>query len=491
MTKKKVVVIGSGFAGMASAALLAKDGYAVTLLEKNDSLGGRARQWQKDGFTFDMGPSWYWMPDVFEHFFNMFGHKVSDFYELKRLDPSYRVFTKSGQAVDLPANTEELYALFEKFETGAADKLRKFLDVAEYKYKVGIYDYAFRPSHSIFEFVDTRILVQMFKMQLISSLSSEVSRLFKHPVLREILEFPVLFLGSTPQRTPALYSLMNYADMAKGTWYPMGGMHQIVLAFTKLLEKYNVSIHTNAAVKEILTLNGKAQGVKTDTQTFPADYVIAAADYAHVEQNLLPKQHRRYDAKYWENRELSPSSLLYYVGVEDSMANMLHHNLFFDEDFNQHAYEIYNKPQWPSKPLFYASCPSLTDASVAPVGTTNLFLLIPLATGIADTEALREPYFHTMLARIKKLTGNDIADKIILKRSYAHTDFIQDYNSLRGNAYGLANTLFQTAFLKPKMRAKGLDNLFFAGQLTVPGPGVPPAIISGIMAAREVVKMDK
>ena len=488
---KKIIVIGAGFAGLAAAASLAQKGHQVIILEKNEGPGGRARQYQAQGFTFDMGPSWYWMPEVFEDFFQRFGKSTADYYELLRLDPSYIVYFGKGDEMEVPAKMEELYTMFESYEPGSSAKLKQFLDEAAYKYKVGMSEFVFKPSHSIMEFADLRILKSMFGLQMFSSVSSAIRKLFKNEKLVQLLEFPVLFLGATPQKTPALYSLMNYADLALGTWYPQGGMHEIVKAMVSLAEEQGVEIRYNQEVKQIKVANGHATEVVTVDQAYQVDAVVGGADYHHLEQEVLEPHLRNYSASYWDKRTMAPSSLLFYVGVDKKLPGLHHHNLFFDQDFALHAEEIYEDPKWPSKPLFYVCAPSVTDASVAPVGQENLFFLIPLAPDLEDTDELREKYFEVVLQRFEDITGHDIRDHIVYRRSYAHRDFKKDYHAFKGNAYGLANTLLQTAFLKPKMRNNKVDNLFFTGQLTTPGPGVPPSLISGQVVAEEVDKMLK
>ena len=484
---KKIVVIGAGFAGLAAAAKLAQAGHDVHLIEKNDQTGGRARIWEKDGFTFDMGPSWYWMPEVFDNFFKEFGKKTADFYELKRLSPSYRVYFGADDYIDVPADFQELLNLFESIEKGSGEKLKKFLSVAEFKYKTGMNEFVWKPSDSITEFFDIRILKSIFKINMFGSVSNEVRALFTNKKLIQLLEFPVLFLGATPQNTPGLYSLMNYADLVLGTWFPKGGMHEIVKAMTKVAIEQGVHIHLNEEIIHIETLNGKAVKVISNQSEYSVDAVVSAADYAHTDLKLLDKNVANYDENYWDKKTFSPSSLLFYIGLNKKLKNVIHHNLFFDAPFDEHAFEIYTKPSWPKKPLFYASAASITDPACAPENAENLFFLIPLAPGLNDSEEMREKYFQMICERFEKITGENISDSILFKRSYAMNDFIKDYHSHKGNAYGLANTLLQTAFLKPKMRSKKLKNLFYTGQLTVPGPGVPPSIISGQVAAKETL----
>ncbi|GAB2974913.1 phytoene desaturase family protein [Mucilaginibacter puniceus] len=485
---KHIVVIGSGFAGLSAACVLAKEGYKVTVLEKNSQPGGRASVWETDGFKFDMGPSWYWMPDVFENFFALFGKKPADYYHLKRLDPGYRIYYGKDDLMDVPADMAELEQMFENNEPGSSAHLREFLEQAAYKYKVGMGEYVFRPSHSITEFIDWNLIKKSFSMQLLTSLRKHVRQHFKNPKLVKLLEFPVLFLGATPQDTPAMYSMMNYADLALGTWYPLGGMNEIVKAMVKLAKELGVTIKLDSEVIKIEVNNNKVSNIITKNETLKADFVIAGADYQHVDQKLLDKAYRNYTDKYWDSRTMSPSSLLFFVGINKKLNSIEHHNLFFDEDFEQHAKEIYTHPQWPSKPLFYVACTSKTDDTVAPADSENLFFLIPVAPGLHDDDATREKYFDMVLSRFESITGENIKDNIVVKRSYALNDFKADYHSFKGNAYGLANTLAQTAFFKPAMRNKHIKNLLYTGQLTVPGPGVPPALISGQIAAKEAIK---
>jgi phytoene desaturase len=489
---KKVIVIGSGFAGLSAATHLANKGFDVTILEKNASVGGRARQFSADGFTFDMGPSWYWMPEVFEQYFAYFGKKRADYYTLHRLDPSYTVTFSDGDVMRLPAKMSELEALFERYEAGSAVKLRQFLAEAKYKYDVGMGEFVQKPSHSIFEFADMRVLKSLFQLEMFTNISKAIRRLFSHPKLIQLLEFPVLFLGATPQKTPALYSLMNYADMSLGTWYPMGGMFEIIRGMTDLAVEKGVKILVNQEVTKIHALNGQATKVITTTDEFAADIVVGGADYHHLDQHVLTAEQRNYSEKYWQSRTMAPSSLLYYLGVNKRLNNLEHHNLFFDADFNLHAEEIYETKKWPSDPLFYVSAPSKTDASVAPEGCENLFVLIPTAPDLGgDTEGVRDKYYDVVMERLEKWTGQDIRSHVVYKRSFAHADFQKDYNAFKGNAYGLANTLLQTAFLKPKLKSKRIKNLWFTGQLTTPGPGVPPSLISGQVVAEDIFKTIK
>lgn len=483
---QRVIVIGAGFAGMAAATSLADKGYDVTVLEKNTMPGGRARVFQANGFTFDMGPSWYWMPDVFDAYFARFGKKTTDYYTLTRLDPSYAVVFGPNESVDIPAGVDKIEQLFEQLEPGSGPRFQEFLKQASYKYEVGMNKFVWKPSRSITEFLSLKLLYDVSRLDVFQSFATHARKFFHNSRLLEIVEFPVLFLGATPANTPAMYSLMNYAEMALGTWYPMGGMHEIVKAMVSLAEEKGVKFLYNQNVEKIDIQHNKARQVITSQGIFEADVVVAGADYNHIDTQLVDATYRNYSDHYWQKRVMAPSSLLFYVGVNKRLPRLLHHNLFFDEDFGLHAKEIYETPRWPTKPLFYASAPSKTDPSVAPEGSENLFLLIPVAPDLTDDESVREKYFHMIMDRLEAYVGEDIRSHIVYKRSYAHSNFKNDYNAFRGNAYGLANTLKQTAILKPSIKNKRVNNLFYTGQLTVPGPGVPPSLISGLVVADEV-----
>lgn len=488
---KKVAVIGSGFAGLSAASHLAREGYAVTVFEKNESPGGRARKFEAQGFTFDMGPSWYWMPDVFERYFAAFGKKPSDYYTLERLSPSYRIYYSKDDVLDIPASIQGLCDLFDQLEPGSSKNLLRFLEEGKYKYDIGINELVYKPGLSLLELADPKVMTGVFKLHVFQSIASYIRKYFKEKKLIQLLEFPVLFLGATPWNTPALYSLMNYADMALGTWYPQGGMHKIIEGMVQLATELGVSFEFNSAVKKLELNAVKAKGIIVNDAFWPFDYIVAGADYHHVEQHLIPEGYRTYSEEYWQKRTMAPSSLIFYVGLNKKIEGVLHHTLFFDQDFIRHAEEIYEKPQWPTQPQFYISCPSKTDPTVAPSGHENIFFLIPVAPGLKDDEATRERYFNMVVERFENITGQSIRDNIVFKRSYAHNDFISDYNAFKGNAYGLANTLMQTANLKPSIVNKKINNLFYTGQLTVPGPGVPPSLISGQVVAGELVKRDK
>jgi phytoene desaturase len=471
---------------------MARAGWDVTVIEKHKTPGGRARQFQSDGFTFDMGPSWYWMPEVFERYFNRFGKNVSDYYGLQRLDPSYRVYFKDGP-VDIPADLQSLQELFDSIEPGSGKRLEAFLAEAAYKYKVGMQKLVFKPGRSLTEFIDPEIVKGLFRLDVFRSMRSHVAKYFKHPKLVELMEFPVLFLGALPENTPALYSLMNYADIKGGTWYPEGGMYTIVSSMHALAQQLGVRFYFEEEVTEIIVEKNIARKIITRTPNgtlneYVADAVIGGADYHHIETKLLPEQYQSYSTDYWNKRVMAPGCLLYYVGLNKKIEGIQHHSLFFDTSFALHGKEIYTTKEWPTAPLFYVCASSVTDKNVAPAGCENLFLLIPVAAGLEnDTADVREKYFEMIMTRMEKHFNQPLKDSVIFKRSFAHSDFTSEYNAFKGNAYGLANTLMQTAILKPSCRSKKVKNLFYTGQLTVPGPGVPPSLISGEVVAGVVI----
>ena len=482
---KKVSIIGSGFSSLSAACYLAQSGLDVHVYEKNQAYGGRARQMTVEGFTFDMGPSWYWMPDVFERFFNDFGKKTSDYYELIRLSPSYKVFFQDQESIEIPTNLDDLVALFEKEENGSGQELRAFLDKAKFNYEVAVKDLIYKPGISAMELVTLDTIKNA--QQFVRNIRSEIHKRFKNKKLRQILEFPVLFLGAKPQDTPAFYNFMNYADLVLGTWYPKGGMYQIIAAMIKLAKELGVHFHNNATVNAIPTTESTVAGLTVNNQFVASDIVLSGADYHHTEK-LLPQHLRRYSEKYWDSRTFAPSALLFYVGFNKKVSGLDHHNLFFDTDFDQHAKEIYDKAEWPEAPLFYANFPSISDELVAPKSQETGFFLIPLAPDLTDTQVMRDKYFDVIFDRIKAQCGEDLRPFITYSKSYCVNDFKSDYNSYKGNAYGMANTLRQTAFLRPSIRSSKVYNLYFTGQLTVPGPGVPPALISGKIAANQIIK---
>ncbi|KAF2333012.1 phytoene desaturase family protein [Flavobacterium ginsenosidimutans] len=483
--RKTIQIIGSGFSSLAAACYLAQQGNNVTVYEKNSTIGGRARQFKENGFTFDMGPSWYWMPDVFERFFQDFNKKPSDYYELIKLNPAYRVYFGINDFISIYDNLEDIKSTFESIEKGSGEKLQNFINQAKSNYDIAIKDLVYRPGVSPLELITPQTALKL--NQFFSNVSSDIQKQFKNERLIQILEFPVLFLGAKPTKTPSFYNFMNYADFGLGTWHPKTGMFDVIRGIEKLSLELGVTIKTNSSIEKIIVENNTATGIVINGEILKADIVLSGADYQHTE-TLLEKEHQMYSEKYWESRVFAPSSLLFFVGFDKKIENISHHALFFDVDFNQHAADIYDNPKWPEAPLFYANFPSKTDQTAAPNGMESGFFLIPLAPGIEDTEKLREEYFEKIITRFEQLTQQKIKNNIIFKRAFCKNDFVSDYNAYKGNAYGMANTLMQTAFLRPKIKSKKVKNLYFTGQLTVPGPGVPPALISGKLAAELIQK---
>jgi phytoene desaturase len=480
----KIIIIGSGFSSLSAACYLAKKGKKVTIIEKNATIGGRARQLKKEGFTFDIGPSWYWMPDIFERFFGDFGKKPSDYYHLEKLDPAYKVIFKDD-VITIGDSLDKIFQEFERIESGSSKKLKKFIKKASDNYDIAIKDIVYRPGISPLELVTKETILRVG--QFFKNISKDIRKDFKNDKLIAILEFPVLFLGAKPSDTPSFYSFMNYADFGLGTWHPKGGMHQIIKGMESLAKELGVEIKVSSPVEKILVENGRVKGVKFNNEILEADIVVSGADYHHTE-TLLDQQYRQYSEAYWSKKTFAPSSLLFYVGFDKKLENVSHHNLFFDVDFEAHAEAIYDTSEWPEEPLFYANFPSVSDSEMAPEGKENGFFLIPIAPGIEDTPELRDQYFDIIMTRFEALTNQKIKNSIIFRESFCVKDFIKEYNSYKGNAYGMANTLLQTAFLRPGLRSKKVDNLYFTGQLTVPGPGVPPALISGKLVSELVQK---
>ena len=480
---KKIIVVGSGFSSLSVASYLAQDGHQVEIFEKNETPGGRARQFKRDGFTFDIGPSWYWMPDVFDSYFGDFGKKVADYYKLEKLDPGYEVYFDNQESIKIGDSLEKIYAAFEEEEAGSSIPLKRFIKKAADNYDIAIKDLVYRPGISPLELVTPATIKKVG--YFLSTIKKEVIKEFKNPRLAQILQFPVLFLGAKPSQTPAFYNFMNFADFGLGTWHPDKGMYSVVEGMVQLAKELGVTFHLNETVEEIIVENKKAVGIISNGKKHNADIVISGADYHHSE-TLLKPQYRAYSEAYWDKKTFAPSSLLFFIGMDKKVKNVSHHTLFFDVDFDAHAADIYDQPKWPKEPLFYANFPSITDASMAPKGKEACFLLIPIAPGLEDTEELRQKYFDIVIKRLETLTDQSIRDSILFTESFCVNDFVEQYNSYKGNAYGMANTLLQTAFLRPKLKSKKVENLYFTGQLTVPGPGVPPSLISGKLVANLV-----
>lgn len=491
---KQIVVIGAGVGGLSAAALLARDGHKVTVIERNDQVGGRARIWKKDGFTFDMGPSWYLMPEVFERFFGLFGEKVADWYQLKRLEPSYRVFYDQEAARDVSSTPEKLAALFDALEPGAGSRLEAYLKNAAYKYDIAMKEFLYREYRSVFDFLNRRMMVEGLKLKVLGNLDKEVSARFKDRRTRQILEYAMVFLGTAPRDAPGLYSIMSHVDLTQGVFYPLGGLSAVAVALRRLAERAGVVFELSAEVRRVEVAKGKAVAVlaerldekgQTSGQTlrFPADIVVANADYAHVETALLPPEAVSLTKRYWEKRVVAPSMFVLFLGLDRELPRLLHHNLYFQEDWTRHFDSIFKIPGWPDKPCFYVSCISKTDPDMAPPGCENVFFLIPAAPGVCDSEAVRESYADMAISHLERITGETIRPHIKVQRIFSQRDFVADYNAYKGTALGISHTLKQTAVFRPPLRSKKVPNLLYTGQYTHPGIGVPMVMIAAELTA--------
>lgn len=483
---KKIVVIGAGIGGLASAALLAKEGYQVTLLEKNAALGGRARVWKKDGFIFDMGPSWYQIPEAFEHYFAQFGKKPSDFYTLKKLSPQYRVFTE-GTHIDISSSLENTLDTFEKLESGAKQKVKKYIAFGKVQYDVLFKNIIYGDS-SLLSFLKPKVFFEMSTLRTWQTLESFVSGFTKNSILKKILTYTSLFIGSFPKRMPALFSMLAYADLQVGTFYPMGGMGKVIEALEHLCKQNKVTIITNAEVEHINVTNEKVESVQTRFKSYKADTVIANADYPFVETTLLQAKYRSYSKKHWDNVTLSPSAFVIYLGISKKLKNVSHHNLYFADNWDEHFNDLFKDKKLPENPSYYVSCTSVTDSTVAPKGSDNLFFTVQIPSGVTLNNKMKEDYFNKIISHFENQIGEDIRNHIVVKRIFTESDFRKDYNAYQGAAIGLASTTMQSIF-RPSPKSKKVQGLYYVGQYTVPGAGVPMCLISAEKIAK-LIQLD-
>ncbi|MBN1391069.1 MAG: phytoene desaturase [Candidatus Thermoplasmatota archaeon] len=488
MRSKSAIVVGSGIGGMSAAALLAQRGCRVTVIEKNDQPGGRMIVYRDRGFVFDMGPSWYLMPEVFEDFFREFGKSPSDYYKLKRLDPSYKVFYGPDRQLIIPADLERTREIFESIEPGSGNKLKEYLESAKYQYDIAMGQFIYKEYSSIFDFLNRKLMFEGTKLHIFDSLDGYIKRFIKDKDLRKILEYTIVFLGGSPYNSPAMYALMSHVDFNLGVWYPMGGMGELSKAFHKLCVDLGVEFKFGEEVKRVIVENGSAVGVETSDGRIGSDMVIMNADYPHAEMEFLEKKDRSYDERYWKKKAIAPSCVLMYIGLDRRLEGLEHHNLYLSGSWDEHFISIFDRPAWPEDPSYYVSCPSKTDPSVAPEDHENLFFLVPVAAGLEDTDDVRERYFQRTVRHLEKLTGEKIMDHIISKRIVTHRDFSSLYNAYKGTALGLAHTLRQTAVFRPGHRSKKVGSLYYTGQYTHPGIGVPMVMISSKILTEEIVK---
>jgi phytoene desaturase len=483
MTTKRIVVIGAGLSGLSSAALLAKRGFAVTVIDKQSTPGGVARSFSDNGFTFDRGPSWYLMPEVFERFFAEFGKKSSDYYRLIALDPSYKVFYGAHDWLTIRRDRGYTYRLFDGLEEGGGRKIEAYLQDAQYKYETAMTDFLYREYRSLFDFFNKKTMVGGVKLNLFQSLDKHIRRSFTHEKIHKILGYNVVFIGCSPFKSPALYSLMSHVDITQGVFYPEGGISRLAEAIYRVATDHGAEFIFGEEVKAITIAQGKATAVETDKQAIGADGVLAAVDYHHAEQDLLPPAYRRYSPSYWRKRVLAPSALLIYLGLNKKIPGLEHHNLFLSERWERHFAAIFDRPAWPDDPSYYIGCSSKTDPTVAPRDGENLFILVPIAPGLDDNEDIRERLFESIISHLEGLLGMRIADAVVVKHVAAQGDFERVYNLYKGTAMGLAHTLFQSALFRPSHRSKRVSNLYFSSHYTHPGIGMPMVIISSHITA--------
>jgi phytoene desaturase len=489
----KIDIIGSGFGGLSAAALLAKANHEVRLFEKNEMVGGRASYHQDEGYTFDMGPSWYLMPDVFERFYDLCGKKPEDLFDLKRLDPSYRIFFEGGKRVDVHADLERNYQLFDELEKGGAEKLRKYLTSAKGMYDLAIRELLYRDYTKLTDFLDPRLIAQSRKLSIFKSLEAFVNQSFQSDEARKIVEYSIGFLGGSPKNTPAFYHIMSHIDFDLGVWYPEGGMRKVASTMADLAEGLGAEIRLDEEVKRIDVSGKRAQGVVTRNGANSSDAVVVNADYAHAELDLLKPEHRTYDRKYWDKRVLAPSAFVAYLGVDAQFEELAHHTLFLEKDWAEGFDAIFDpsKAAWPANPSYYVNVPSRTDSTAAPKGCDTLFILVPLAPGLEDTVPLREKFYQRIMGRLEESIGEDVRDHVVTKRIFCLTDFAQRYNAFKGTALGLTHTMRQTALFRPAHRSKKVENLFYTGQYCHPGIGVPMTLISSTIVAKEIGKQPR
>lgn len=484
----KAIVVGSGFGGLSAAALLAKDGFKVTVIEKNEQIGGRASVYTEDDFYFDMGPSWYLMPDVYEKFYAEFGKKPQDFFQLDKLDPSYRIFFGDEKVVDVASDIEKNYQLFESFEEGGAEKLKKYLAESQEVYDFSIDEMLYRDYTSVLDFLSGKLMLRGYKLKIWENLQHYVNNHFESDEARKIVQYSIGFLGGSPQNTPSFYHIMSHIDLTMGVWYPQGGMRKVASSMQDLCQEYGVEFKLNEPVKKLEVEDHEVKKVITSKSSYEADIVLVNADYAHAEIELLEEANQTYDERYWDKKILAPSAMVAYLGIDKEMDQFAHHNLFLDKDWEAGFDSLFDpkKADWPKNPSYYVNVPSKTDTSAAPDGYETLFILIPLAPGIEDNPEIREEFYNMIMDDLENKVGENIRDHIMVKRIFALTDFKERYNAYKGTALGLSHTLRQTALFRPAHMSKKVKNLYYSGHYTHPGIGVPMVLISSQIVAQEI-----
>ncbi len=488
--KEKVIVIGGGLSGLATAALLAKDGYRVTVLEKNSTLGGRARIFHEKGFTFDMGPSWYLMPDVFERFFAKFGKKPTDLMDLCRLDPQYAVFFEEGKSVSISKDINKNLEMFEGLEPGSRSRLAKYFKLSKDIYTIAAdkkSGFVYKYFGSILNFLDLGLIKLFIRVFIFESFGGLVRKFTKSTKIFKILGYPTVFLGGSPDNLPAFYTMMSHVDFDLGGWYPMGGIGKLADAIADIGKSYGVEFLTDAEVIKIeKDKNKKIKKVITKNEEHEADIFVNTADLQHFETQLLEKNDQTFSKKYFEKQVMAPATLLIYLGISSKVPKLEHHNLVLYESWPEHFRQIFENPKWPTQPSYYVCAPSKTDTSVAPPGSENLFILVPIAPGLDDSGKDAETLAEWTICDLEKVVGYEFSKDIVYKRVYSIKDMQADYHAYMGTAFAQSQTLWQTAYFRPHNKSKKLTNLYYAGHYTQPGIGMPMVLISAEFAANRI-----
>lgn len=502
---RRAVVIGGGIAGLASAALLARDGYDVDLVEQRDELGGRAGRWEADGFRFDTGPSWYLMPEVFDHFFALLGTTTAEQLDLKLLDPGYRVFYEGhDEPVEVRADRAANVATFEGIEPGAGDALDRYLDSAHDAYQIAVRRFLYSTFASPLSLAHADVLRGAPRLigLLTRSLESFVARRFTDNRLRQILGYPAVFLGSSPSRAPSLYHLMSWLDLADGVLYPQGGFTTLIGAVADLARRHGARLHTGITAEAVETSHGAPAGSGHEATVtgvrcrdaagtatvLPADVVVGASDLHHVETELLPRALQTYPQRWWEKRDPGPGAVLVLLGVDGDLPQLEHHSLFFTADWTRNFDDIFGRSRRvPDPASLYVCRPSATDATVAPPGTSNLFVLVPvpadIVIGHGGLDGGGDPGVEKVANAAIDLIASwagipDLRERILVRRTVGPADFAEDLNAWCGGALGPAHTLRQSAFLRGSNVSGKVDGLYYAGSSSPPGIGLPMCLIS-------------
>lgn len=485
-----VLIVGAGIGGLSLAALLAENGKQVTIIEKNSSPGGRARYYKEQGYTFDMGPSWYIMPDIYEKYFNNLGLNISDCYNLVRIDPSYRIFFKNSEKIDISSNLGENLKLFNTFEKNGGEKLKKYLEKAERDYKVAVDQLLMRDYDLLRNLVSGRLILDSLKLPLFGNIDDYISNIFTSEKAKRILEYSIGFIGGSPKNTPSIYYIMNYVDLNLGVWYPIGGIGKIVEKLFELCNKRGVNFLFNENVTKITTEKGTVTGVETSKENYKAEIVIVNADYPHSELNLLETSNRTYPKKYWDNKLFAPSALVIYIGLSKKIQNLVHHNLYLAGDWNLSFNILYDldDPEWPANVSYYVNVTSKTDPSISPKQGETIFILIPTPENFSDTTEARELLYKKILQHIEKIIGEEIIGYEKVKRIFGPNDFVEDYNAFKGTSLGLVHTLTQSAIFRPSHRSKKIKNLYYNGHYTHPGIGIPLVLMSSQILSKNLIE---